>query len=159
MTDAADNVIGFHHPGIVVPDLDAGIEFYTKLLGYELYSEASWDVDHDSFNRIVGLDGSAARFCMLKGLNSYIELFEFSAPPSTAQPGDLGANEPGIRHISFAVRDVQAALDHCIELGGSKINDVVSVPGGATATYCRDPFGNILELVTPGGRFPEPVQQ
>ena len=157
MTNAADNVIGFHHPGIVVPDLDAGIAFYTQLLGYELYSRSSWDADHDGFNRIVGLERSAARFCMLRGGNSYIELFEYSAPAATSDPRTLGPNEPGIRHIAICVRDVDAALERCEELGGSRINEPVHVPGGATATYCRDPFGNLLELVTPGGRFPKPI--
>ena len=45
-------------------------------------------------------------------------------------------------------------LERCVELGGQKMNDPFSVPGGATAVYCRDPFGNLLELVEPGGRFP-----
>ena len=157
MTDPADNIIGMHHPGIVVPELDAAIEFYTSLLGYELFSQSSWDADHEGFNQIVGLGGSAARFCMLKGGNSFIELFEYAAPVGTNDPGKLGAHELGIRHIAICVRDVDVALARCEDLGGSRINDPVSVPGGATATYCRDPFGNLLELVTPGGRFPQPI--
>ena len=147
-------VLGFHHPGIVVPDLDRAIEFYTEFLGYELYSRSSWTSENDGFNQVIGLDGSAASFCMLSGGNGYIELFEYEAPAATVDPAALGANEPGIRHIAIAVSDVAAMLERCVELGGHKMNDPFSVPGGATAVYCRDPFGNLMELVEPGGRFP-----
>lgn len=157
MSVKLDNVIGFHHAGIVVPDLDKAIDFYTKLLGYEVMSQSSWGTDHAGFNQIVGLEASAARFCMLKGGNAFLELFEYSSPPSSEQPAHLGANDQGIRHIGIAVRDVDAMVRRCIQLGGSAKNASVSVPGAATATYCRDPFGNLLEFVTPGGRFPDPI--
>lgn len=154
MTSSADDVIGFHHPGIVVPDLEQGIQFYTQLLGYELYSQSSWSDDNDAFNQIVGLTGSAARFCMLKGKNSYIELFEYARKSQAPAAAELPASSLGLRHICIAVRDVDVVLARCVKLGGAKINDPVSVPGGATAVYCRDPFGNLIELVRPGGRFP-----
>ena len=147
-------VLGFHHPGIVVPDLDRAIEFYTGMLDYELYSESSWTSDNGGFNQVVGLEGSAARFCMLKGGNSYIELFQYESPRPSADSATIGANELGIRHLGIAVTDVDAMLERCVRLGGSKMNDPFSVPGGAKAVYCRDPFGNLLELVEPGGRFP-----
>lgn len=155
MNGSADNVIGFHHVGVVVPDIDRAIEFYTALLGYDLYSEGSWDAGHAGFNQVVGLERSAARLCMLKGSNGYLELFEYASPANTDRRARQ-ANEIGIRHICIAVEDVGAALDRCVELGGSRINEPWSVPGGATAVYCRDPFGNLLELASPGGRFPEP---
>lgn len=147
-------VLGLHHPGVVVPDLDRAIEFYTKLLGFELFRESSWQVGDEGFDQVVGLRNSAARFCMLKGSNTYIELFEYSAPAPTLLPSLYGANEPGIRHLAFAVTDVQTMLEQCVELGGSKINEPFHLTGGATAAYCRDPFGNLLEFVKPGGRFP-----
>jgi catechol 2,3-dioxygenase-like lactoylglutathione lyase family enzyme len=154
--DESNNaVIGFHHTGVVVPDIDAAIRFYTELLDFEVYSEGSWDAENAGFNQVVGLDGSAARLCMLKGQNAYLELFEY-VPVLEPARRECNANETGIRHLCFAVRDVQAMLARCIELGGSKINEPYSVPGGATAAYCRDPFGNLIELVAPGGRFPEP---
>jgi len=154
VSNSGSLVLGFHHPGIVVPDLDRAIEFYTAFLGYETHSESSWGVDHSGFNQIVGLDRSAARFCMLKGPNSYIEIFEYSEPEPENNAGARNANELGIRHLAFVVADVQAALDLCVKLGGTKMNEPLSVPGGATAVYCRDPFGNLFELVEPGGRFP-----
>ena len=156
MSASSNNIIGFHHVGIVVPDLDRAIEFYTGLLDYELYSRGSWDESHAQFNQIVGLENSAAKVCMLRGQNSYIELFEYVSPEG-GEKGQRQAFEQGLRHLCIAVKDVSAVLARCIELGGSRINEPVAVPGGATATYCRDPFGNLIELVKPEGRFPEPI--
>lgn len=156
MSENLDNIIGFHHVGIVVPDLEDGIEFYTNLLGYSVAGLSSWDSDHDAFNQIIGLERSAARYCMLRGQNSYLELFEYTQPaPMKATTSQ--ANQLGIRHLCIAVRDVDAALERCISLGGSRIGDPVSFPSGPSVTYCRDPFGNLLEFARPGGRFPDAI--
>ncbi len=146
-------VARLHHPGIVVPDLERAIEFYCAVLGYELFGQSSFSAEDAQFNQIVGLEGAAARFCMLRGANTYIEIFEYE--DSTPKTSEMSvACEEGIRHLAFVVDDVHALVELCERNGGARINDPVSVPGGATAAYCRDPFGNLLEFVAPGGRFP-----
>ena len=35
MSEADKLVPGFHHPGILVPDLERGMAFHSQLLGYE----------------------------------------------------------------------------------------------------------------------------
>ena len=147
------NVIGFHHAAIVVPDLDKAVRFYSGLAGYEKVREARWD-SKSVFNRIIGLSGSSARFCMLEGPNGYLELFEYEQPQSTADPASLNANDYGIRHLCFQVEDVEEALARVIELGGGKMNEPVTNELGITCVYCRDPFGNLLELIRPAGGFP-----
>ena len=147
------NVAGFHHAAIVVPDLDRAVQFYCTLAGYEKIRESRWGRDSD-FNRIIGMTGSSARFCMLEGPNGYLELFEYEQPPSTADPASLNANDYGIRHLCFQVEDVEQALARVIELGGGKMNEPVTNDQGITCVYCRDPFGNLLELISPAGGFP-----
>lgn len=155
MSAATTPVLGFHHPGVVVSNLDDAIGFYSQLLGYELISESSWEADNAGFNQVVGLERSAARFCMLKGKNAYLELFEYTDAQALSNKPPSQANEPGIRHLAFVVSDIGAVLDQCVALGGSRINEPVLVPGRAAAAYCRDPFGNLLEFVTPMGSFPQ----
>ena len=149
------NFHGIHHAGVVVPNLNEAISFYCDLAGFEKLRESSWDAQNLAFNQIAGLENSAARFCVLKGKNGFLELFEYSSPASNASPEQRAANDYGIRHLCFEVDDVVAALDKVVELGGSRINDPVTLAAGITATYCRDPFGNLLELVmpAPGGTF------
>ena len=144
---------GFHHAAVVVPDLDKAVRFYCALAGYEKVRESRWDSVSD-FNRIIGLTDSSARFCMLAGAGGYLELFEYEQPQSTANPGLLNAADYGIRHLCFQVEDVEQALAQVIELGGGKMNDPVTNELEITCVYCRDPFGNLLELIKPGAGSP-----
>ena len=147
------NIVGFHHAAIVVPDLDRAVRFYSALAGYEKIRESRWD--HTSvFNQIIGMTGSSARFCMLEGPYGFLELFEYEQPQSTADPASLNAGDYGIRHLCFQVEDVEEALAQVIELGGSRMNEPVTNELGITCVYCRDPFGNLLELIRPAGGFP-----
>jgi len=145
-----------HHPGIVVPDLDKAVTFYCALTGFEKVRETSWTSDNTIFNEVVGLKNSAARLCLLQGKNGYLELFEYSAPASEAAPGERAAHDYGIRHLCFEVSNVATVLEKVVTLGGSQINEPVTNDSGTTAVYCRDPFGNLLELIapSPAGPFP-----
>ena len=147
------NIVGFHHAAIVVPDMEKAIRFYSALAGYEKIRESRWDSD-SAFNRIIGMTGSSARFCMLEGPYGFLELFEYEQPQSTADPASLDANDYGIRHLCFQVEDVAQALARVVELGGGKMNEPVTNELGITCVYCRDPFGNLLELIRPAGVFP-----
>ena len=147
------NIVGFHHAALVVPDLDRAVRFYSVLAGYEKIRESNWD-SKSVFNRVIGMSGSSARFCMLEGANGYLELFEYGQPQSTVDPASLNAGDYGIRHLCFQVEDVEEALAQVIELGGSKMNEPVTNELGITCVYCRDPFGNLLELIRPAGGFP-----
>jgi catechol 2,3-dioxygenase-like lactoylglutathione lyase family enzyme len=147
------NIVGFHHAAIVVPDLGRAVRFYSALAGYEKIRESRWD-RVSVFNQIIGITGSSAKFCMLEGLGGYLELFEYEQPQSTADPASLNANDYGIRHLCFQVEDVEEALAQVIDLGGSKMNEPVTNELGITCVYCRDPFGNLLELIMPAGGFP-----
>ena len=145
---------GFHHPGIVVPDLDIASDFYRKLLGFVWLFDIKWSTPHYDFDQIVGLKNSAARGQMLKGQNCYLELWEYTHPISTENPTKNGANDYGIRHLAFQVDDVQVEYERLKKLGGIVTNPPHQTPGGATAVYCRDPFGNIIEFTSAAGNFP-----
>ena len=136
-------ILAFAHPGIVVPDLDKAIEFYSKMFGFKVIGHETWQ-DSDAYDSAIGLKGSAARGVMMAGYNCHIELFEYSAPAQTvAPPETFLAHETGIRHIAFYVDDPQAELDRLIALGGSALG---SLPEGGGAVYARDPCGNMIEL-------------
>lgn len=136
-------ILAFAHPGIVVPDLDKAIEFYSKMFGFKVIGNESWE-DSDAYDQAIGLTGSAAKGVMMAGYNCHIELFEYQAPePTIAPPETFLAHETGIRHIAFYVDDPQKELDRLIALGGSALG---TLPEGGGAVYARDPFGNMIEL-------------
>lgn len=49
--------------------------------------------------------------------------------------------------IYIEVADPQAALDEAIANGGTKVKDVVTIPGMVTMAVFKDPAGNAIGLV------------
>src|SRR3954447_19355562 len=97
------------HVGIVVDDLAAAIEFFVEL-GLELQGEG-W-VEGRWVDRVVGLDGVRAEIAMLQTPDGHgrVELAKFHAPSSQSGDGSAAANALGIRHLTFAVEDIDAVL-------------------------------------------------
>ena len=143
---------GIHHVGLVVDDLDAAVEFYRALLDMVEIERDHWRAPAPPEDQAVGLIGSSADGVMLKGSNSYLEIWRYDGPEATApSAAGLGANEPGLRHLAIEVDEVSEALERLIELGGSKMGDpVVLNDEGAAVVYCRDPFGTIIEFMAIG---------
>lgn len=63
--------------------------------------------------------------------------------------GGIGGVMEGGPYVTFYVQveDIQAALDRAVELGGSVIRPVMSIPGTVTVAMFQDPEGNCLGLV------------
>jgi catechol 2,3-dioxygenase-like lactoylglutathione lyase family enzyme len=51
-------ILGFAHPGIVVPDLEQAREFYERALGFRVIGAEGWS-DNPDLDRAIGLEGSA----------------------------------------------------------------------------------------------------
>lgn len=139
-------ILGFAHPALVVPDLEKARLFYEKMFGFRVLSNEGWS-KNDEVDRAIGIKGSASKGYMLAGHNCHLELFEFYSPKQTGPaPADLGPHEPGIRHLAFFVEDCHAEYRRLIELGGDVLGEPVNLGIDNYAVYCRDPFGNIIEL-------------
>lgn len=139
-------ILGFAHASLVVPDLERAREFYEAMFGFEYAGDEGW-ADDPEIDQCLQLEGSASRGCMLKGHNCYLELFEYSAPKQQGpDPTSLGANEAGIRHIAFYVDDCWREWERFKKLGGQAMGEPVGSDETGWCVYCRDPFGNIIEL-------------
>jgi catechol 2,3-dioxygenase-like lactoylglutathione lyase family enzyme len=97
------------HVGIVVDDLAAATDFFFEL-GLRLQSE--WPAEGDWVDSIVGLEGVRAQCAMLETPDGdgRLELVKFHAPPGPGADGHAPANAPGLRHLSFTVDDLDAAV-------------------------------------------------
>jgi glyoxylase I family protein len=100
--------------------------------------------------QVIGLKDSAARVIMLEGANCHLELFEYSAPEARGDPRSERASDRGIAHMAFTFDDIDAAWQRFKDAGGVMHNKPVRL-GDTMAIYCRDPFGNIIELTQPLG--------
>ena len=137
-------ILGFAHPAIVVPDLDSAREFYEAMFGSRYFSDEGWDNDAVA-DHVIGTKGSACRGVTLAGHNCYLELFEFSRPVE-APDRQPAPHAPGIRHLCFHVDDCRAEYLRLLGLGGQPLGEPTDIGGGVWTVYCRDPFGNIIEL-------------
>lgn len=141
-------VCGIHHIGINVPDLEAARQFYETVFGFEVIGVDNWDEGNADINHYVGLDESAANSYMLRGVNTYLEIWTYRTPASRGSAADRCASDHGYTHLCFTVTDFDAVLENLLAEGGSLIKPLTDArPGGSRIHYCRDPFGNIIELL------------
>jgi glyoxylase I family protein len=139
-------ILAFAHPGLVVPDLDKASRFYQQMFGFEVISTEGWK-ESSEMDRAIGLKNSSCRGLMMKGHNCFLELFEYYTPSIDAETAsEMGANVPGIRHLAFYVDDCKAEYQRLIDLGGIALGEPAGDEDSGFAVYCRDPFGNIIEL-------------
>jgi len=129
----------------VVEDLPAAIEFFVEL-GLGVQGEGS--VEGGWVDRIVGLDGVRADFAIMQTPdgNGRLELTKFHSPSSPAGDGQAPANTPGIRHILFAVDDIDAVVARLRARGAELVGEVVSYENVYRLCYIRGPEGIIIEL-------------
>jgi catechol 2,3-dioxygenase-like lactoylglutathione lyase family enzyme len=133
------------HVGIVVDDLGAAIEFFVEL-GLELQGEGS--VEGGWVDRVIGLDDVRAEIAMLQTPDGHgrIELSEFRSPPSRGGDQDAPSNTRGIRHLSFAVEDIDAVVAGLRGRGAEMVGSIENYQDIYRLCYVRGPEGIIVEL-------------
>ena len=111
------------HVGIVVDDLDAATAFFVEL-GLELKGggpvEGSW------VDRVVGLEGVRVEIAMLQTADGHgrVELATFHAPSGAIGDRLAAANTPGIRHVAFAVEDIDTVVAGLRARGSELVGEV-----------------------------------
>jgi methylmalonyl-CoA/ethylmalonyl-CoA epimerase len=129
-----------HHFGISVPDLDAAIDWYCRMLGFEL-------------EKRLAIPQIPAELAFIRRGDFRVEIFQVegaaSLPPARRVPNqDLLTH--GNKHMCFEVPDVPAAVRRLRELGADIAFETI-VEGNPTA-FVRDVAGNLIEFLQP---FPE----
>ena len=142
-------ILGFAHPCLVVADANKAKNFYQQMFGFVVNSEEQWS-NVEQVDAAIGVSKSAVSGFMMKGHNCFLEIHQYLSPTSSdIAPKDLSANDLGIRHLAFLVDDCFAESKRLQALGGIEIGAPVEVAEGVFAVYCRDPFGNIIEMCEP----------
>jgi catechol 2,3-dioxygenase-like lactoylglutathione lyase family enzyme len=138
------------HVGIVVDDLAAAIEFFVAL-GLEV--QGRWSGGGPSVDRIVGLEGVRTDAAMLRTPdgNGRLELIRFHSPPSEGDDRPAPANTRGLRHLAFAVEDIEAVLARLRARGAELVGELVRYGDSYRLCYVRGPEGIIVELAEPIG--------
>ena len=116
---------------LYVDDLAAAKEFYSRVLGLDVFSEVE------------------GRHVFLRCGQGVFLLFNPQATCQSSSPVPAhGAHGPG--HVAFAMMpaEIPAWQEH-LQRQGVTIEAQVTWPSGGHSIYFRDPAGNSLELTTP----------
>lgn len=125
----------FHHGGVSVPDLDAAIDWYIRVLGFEI-------------ERRFFIDAARAKAAMVRKGPLRFEIFEVegAAPlPDDRRhpPADLRTH--GNKHVAFRVENLETFLTE-MRAKDVDIAFVVQEEFGS-GCFIRDPAGNLIEFV------------
>ncbi len=133
------------HVGVVVDDLAAAVAFLVAL-GLELQGETP--VEGDWVDRIVGLEGVRAQIAMLQTPDGHgrVELTKFHSPATDRGHQHAPANAAGIRHITFAVEDIDDVLARLKAHGAELVGELGRYEDRYRLCYVRGPAGIIVEL-------------
>ena len=123
-------IAGVHHVAIICSDYEKSRRFYSEFLGLAIVSE-TYRPDRGSYKIDLALsDGSQ------------IELFSFPEPP----PRPSYPEACGLRHLAFAVDDLDRAVAALRSRGILVENARVDELTGKRFTFFADPDGLPLEL-------------
>jgi catechol 2,3-dioxygenase-like lactoylglutathione lyase family enzyme len=133
------------HVGIVVEDLEAATAFFVEL---GLRVQGGGQVEGGWVDRVVGLEGVRVEFAMVETLDGHgrLELVRFHSPSAGDGDGHAPANTLGIRHVLFAVDDIDAAVATVRARGGELVGEVENYQDVYRLCYVRGPEGIIVEL-------------
>jgi catechol 2,3-dioxygenase-like lactoylglutathione lyase family enzyme len=118
------------------------------MLGMEQLCEV-FPFGGEQFEAIMDIPGVTGRMCMIGKGNLNLELFEFAA--SKAKAPDYPVSDRGISHFGVEVDDIAATYEK-LRAAGTRIHSPVITfnQGSMKAAYCRDPDGNVFEIMEPG---------
>jgi catechol 2,3-dioxygenase-like lactoylglutathione lyase family enzyme len=152
-------ILGMHHVAVSVPNLDEGVAFYCDVLGFkkEQYGPIEPDPIADA---MCELPDVAARGWILRHGCGMVEMWEFDSPRAEMPDESRKVNELGYTHFSLMVDDMVATYE--------ELKDKLFFPhppiqhtvegdtNNAWTAYCRDPWGNVIELWQLGHEDPFP---
>jgi len=133
------------HVGIIVNDLPVVKAFFLAI-GLELMGEA--EVEGEWVERIIGLQNVKEKVAMLQTPDgeANIELVKFYTPADENGVQQSLSNTLGIRHIAFAVEDLEAIVAKAQEHGAELVGEIQTYEESYKLCYLRGPEEIILEL-------------
>jgi catechol 2,3-dioxygenase-like lactoylglutathione lyase family enzyme len=133
------------HTGIVVENLEASLNFYRDLLGFQIVKQMEESGDYmDNMLALRGVKVTTVKMAAPDG--QMIELLKFHTHLNEQKPRDI--NNVGITHIAFEIDDLSDEYKR-LKDEGILFNSPpqLSLDGCAKVAFCRAPEGTFIELV------------
>lgn len=133
------------HVSINVNNLSEAKAFFVDL-GLEVKTE--WELQGEQLDTIVGLP-NVKTACVGLGMPDgqvWVELVKFHSPSDQQGIQQSFTNTLGIRHICFAVEDIEAIIAKLKQKGTEIFSEIQQYEESYKLCYVRGPEGIILEL-------------
>jgi catechol 2,3-dioxygenase-like lactoylglutathione lyase family enzyme len=146
-----------YHTGFIVENLDNALDFYTRVLGFNIEREPAVS-DTPWIAEVVGYPNVKMRQAYVGvGDGHSIELIEYMNPRGEVRSDQHDRNRPGSAHAAMVVDSVPEWRERLaaegIEMFGPTYERDLEYPWARYAIYFQDPDGNWLEMVS---RDPKP---
>jgi glyoxylase I family protein len=124
------NILAIHHVAILTDDYEKSKHFYTEILGFTILKE-TYRAERQSYKLDLAINGQYQ-----------IELFSFPDYKERASFPEA----KGLRHLAFAVNDIEASADELIKNGVNV--QAIRTDEITNKRFCffYDPNGQPLEL-------------
>ncbi|NOY78524.1 MAG: VOC family protein [Calditrichaeota bacterium] len=123
------------HFAFEVSDLDASIDFYSRILGLKVLSKM---VDSDHHEAFAFLELEGANLELLQRLDENNLPLPFQRPP--IQP-------PFCPHLAIRSENLEGLLAELQKKGVPVVKDLQEIPGQVKWFYVSDPDHNVIEYV------------
>ena len=139
-------ILDVRHTGIVVSNLAKSIDFYTRILGFQIVSQK--DEPGHFIDKILGLSGAELTTVKMRASgNQMVELLYFRSHQKRKNR-TKSLTSMGITHFALTVDNVDHSYGRLAGLGVQFISPPETSPDGqARVTFCKDPEGTLIELV------------
>ncbi len=144
---SSSTVIGVHHVGLSVADLNASIEFYNKATDIEADMELA--VGNRSAEKASGFTNEAVAHATLKAPNTFVQLSQFESSVSGPRE-DIPVKGPGITHVCYQSLKTDNIFSKFLSQGAKSVTrgaEPISLLGqGVYYAYARDADGIMFEV-------------
>ncbi|AEC21331.1 lactoylglutathione lyase [Pusillimonas sp. T7-7] len=133
--------------GIACRDLPRLRHFYEQVLGFTFISEYQVPADKSAES---GLSAGGYTVVRLQTSNGErVKLLAPATPVPAQEPAAFILDKPNAVYLTFIIEDINAAIARLLQEGTAFMtgDKRVEVRPGVYLAFCRDPEGNVLELV------------
>ena len=138
-------MIKVRHVGIVVRDIERSIDFYTKVLGFDIKKDQVEEGEYiDTFLGVENVKVRTVKMALQD--NSMLELLQFITHPEDNEAAFI--TKVGCSHVALTVPDADSLYKKLTLENIKTINKpTLSPDGSAKVFFCKDPDGTWFEMV------------
>jgi catechol 2,3-dioxygenase-like lactoylglutathione lyase family enzyme len=144
----AAKLMGVHHAGVTVRDLDRSLAWYKEMFDLEpTICVRNTEPIAPEIGEAVGVPGACLSYAFLPIGSGLVELIEYHEP--VGGDYELSNNDVGATHVGFRVDDVAAQYEYMKARGAHFRHPPIVLHGeleGVVFAYASDPDGLQVEL-------------